>query len=241
MDEVDVPHRAIAGPPHLTTMFSPIQKSPSNGGRLPAFLIIGTLKCFVYHFNAYTEVFPLETVHLILLVLPQGIIVAGLHIIGRGAPGRWPGLYRLTLRKEVEKLTDGDHLNLASSFAIGQKGSVLPGQCLSLRNLFKGLRRWFYLLVNLGQECPLPTLDVMAISFGIHSRDHIDILALTLPLLQVSNEFLGSQVLKAYPVAEHVVTEENRYLLFITLRSVDNIEGPFRGARNTTQNNPAIT
>ncbi len=139
MDEVDVPHRMVAGPPHLAAMFSPIQKSPSNCGRLPTFFIISTLECFVYQFNAYAQMFPLKTVHLVLRVLPQRIIVTGFHIISRGASGGWPGLYRLILGEKVEKLADGDHLNLASSCVIGQKGGMLPSQRLSLLNLFKGL------------------------------------------------------------------------------------------------------
>jgi len=35
-------------------------------------------------------------------------------------------LYRLTLGEKVEKLADGDHLNLAGNFVIRQKGSMLP-------------------------------------------------------------------------------------------------------------------
>jgi len=70
---------------------------------------------------------PLEAVHLVPLVLPQGIIVTGFHIIVGSAPGGRPGLYRLTLGKEVQELADGDHLDLGGSFTIRQKRSMLPG------------------------------------------------------------------------------------------------------------------
>ena len=43
------------------------------------------------------------------------------------APGGWLGLYRLTLRKEVDKLADGDHLDFGSSLLVSQKGGMLPG------------------------------------------------------------------------------------------------------------------
>jgi len=112
-------------------MFRPVQKSPSNGGRVPTFLISSTLQCLIHQFNAYIQMFPLKAVHLIVLILPKRVIVTIFHVIGCGAPRGWPGLYRLTLRKEVEELTEGGHLNRASSYVICQKGGMLSSQCLT--------------------------------------------------------------------------------------------------------------
>lgn len=124
--EIDIPHWAIAGPPHLATVFSSVQKPTGDYSRAPALLIIGTLERFVDQFHANTQVFPLKPVHFIVSVLPQGIIVAVFDIIGGGAPRGRPGLNCLTLRKKVEKLADGDHLDFCGSFTVGQERHVLP-------------------------------------------------------------------------------------------------------------------
>jgi hypothetical protein len=81
----------------------------------------------------------------------------------------------------------------------------------------------------------------MAVSLGIHGRDHVDILPITLPLLQVSNEVSCFYASKTYPVAEHIVSEENRYLLSVTVDSVNSIYGPLCGTGNTAQDKPAMS
>jgi len=56
----------------------------------------------------------------------------------------------------------------------------------------------------------------------------------------VSNKFLCFHISKAYPIAEHIVSEENWYFSSSTLHLVNNVYRPVCRTGNTAQNNPTI-